>query len=100
VAAPLVAPPVPAPRGDRQQVVGYRTENPWQVHPSLRRSDNCVKNHFYSKLRKAVRKLNKVIQDHFDSDGYKAIGNGMLSKIIEITESKFKNNSKEDEEFV
>lgn len=47
-----------------------------------------------------MRKLNKAIQDHFDSDGYKTIGNGMLSKIIEITESKFKNNSKEDEEFV
>lgn len=25
------------------------------------RTDNCVKNHFYSNLRKAIRKLNKVI---------------------------------------
>lgn len=81
-------------------MVSYCTEDSWQVHLPLHRSDNCVKNHFYSKLRKAMRKLNKVIQDYFDSDGYKIIGNGMLSKIIEITESKFKNNSKEDEEFV
>jgi len=29
------------------------------------RTDNCVKNHFYSKLRKAVRKLNKIIHDNF-----------------------------------
>jgi hypothetical protein len=25
------------------------------------RSENCIKNHFYSKLRKAVRRLNKLI---------------------------------------
>jgi len=25
------------------------------------RSDNGVKNHFYSRLRKAIRKLNKII---------------------------------------
>lgn len=26
------------------------------------RSDNCVKNHFYSRLRKSLRKINKVVQ--------------------------------------
>jgi hypothetical protein len=63
------------------------------------RSDNCVKNHFYSKLRKAVRKLNKVIHDLYSFD-FRIIKNCMLSKIIEVTESKFKTNAKEDEEFV
>lgn len=29
------------------------------------RTDNCVKNHFYSNLRKAIRKLNKVIAQNF-----------------------------------
>ncbi len=28
------------------------------------RTDNCVKNHFYSNLRKAIRKLNKFIGEN------------------------------------
>lgn len=28
------------------------------------RTDNYVKNHFYSKLRKALRKLNKFIEEN------------------------------------
>jgi len=29
------------------------------------RTDNYVKNHFYSKLRKAIRKLNKIIEENY-----------------------------------
>lgn len=28
------------------------------------RTDNCVKNHFYSRLRKGLRKINKFIDDY------------------------------------
>ena len=31
------------------------------------RTDNCVKNHFYSNFRKAIRKLNKIITENFKS---------------------------------
>jgi hypothetical protein len=29
------------------------------------RTDNCVKNHFYSKMRKGIRKLNKIIYQNY-----------------------------------
>lgn len=29
------------------------------------RSDNDIKNHFYSKIRKGLRKINYVIKDYF-----------------------------------
>ncbi len=61
------------------------------------RSDNCVKNHFYSKLRKSLRKLNKLNHDYFE-DEFKVIRECVLSKIIKTTESKFKTSSKIDEE--
>lgn len=48
------------------------------------RSDNCVKNHFYSKIRKSARKLNKIIHE-IHKEEYRPIKNCMLSKIIEIT---------------
>lgn len=35
------------------------------VLTNLYRTDNCVKNHMYSKLRKAIRKLNKTIAKEF-----------------------------------
>ena len=40
-------------------------KNAWKVIIILRRNDNTIKNHFYAKLRKAVRKLNKFIQGNF-----------------------------------
>jgi hypothetical protein len=48
-------------------------------------------------LRKAVRRLNKLITDYF-SIQHKYIKENVLSKIVKTTESKFKNNSKIDEE--
>lgn len=68
-----------------------------QVTDHLARSDNCVKNHFYSKLRKSVRKLNKLINDYFREE-YKPIKESVLSRIIKTTQSKFKNSTKIDEE--
>jgi hypothetical protein len=59
--------------------------NPRQVHLPLRRSDNCIKNHFYSKLRKILRKLNTVIHGHLRRE-YRQINIGTLYKIVEATE--------------
>ena len=55
------------------------------------RTDNCVKNHFYSKMRKAIRKLNKVIHQYFRKE-LKEIKFTVLYKIVEATDEKFKNN--------
>ena len=60
------------------------------------RSDNCVKNHFYSKLRKSLRRLNKIIQDVLKK--HLPIRGAVLSRIMKTAESKFKNESKVDEE--
>ncbi len=45
------------------------------------RSDNEVKNHLYSKLRKALRKLNKVIKENFKKE-FKEIKQNLIYKII------------------
>lgn len=53
------------------------------------RTDNCVKNHFYSNFRKALRKLNKVISENFKAQ-IKEIRPIVLYKIIEATDEHFK----------
>lgn len=53
------------------------------------RTDNCVKNHFFSKLRKSVRKLNKLIHEHFRKE-FKEIRLLVINKIVEATDEKFK----------
>jgi hypothetical protein len=53
------------------------------------RTDNCVKNHFYSKLRKILRKLNNIIYYHFRKQ-YREININIVYKIVEATEEKFK----------
>lgn len=61
------------------------------------RTDNCVKNHFYSRMRKAIRKLNKTIHQNFKRD-YREIKMPVLYKIVEATDQKFKSNTIIDEE--
>lgn len=51
-------------RVDRQQVVGHRTASPRQVYHFPTRTDNCVKNHLYSRLRKNLRRVKRVIAEH------------------------------------
>lgn len=48
------------------------------------RNDNCVKNHFFSRLRKGLRKLNKIIVQEYKKT-IKEIKNIVLYKIIEVT---------------
>ena len=54
------------------------------------RTDNCVKNHMYSKLRKAIRKLNKTISREFKKE-FKEIRQTVLYKIIEATDIAVRN---------
>ena len=55
-----------------------------------------MKNHFYSKLRKALRHLNKSIKKNFKKD-FKELKIGALYKIIEALEDRFNENSIVDE---
>ena len=75
----------------------YLKSYPEGKNKKLSRTDNCVKNHFYSKLRKAIRKLNKTIHDHFRRE-FKEIKITILYKIIEAADEKFKNSPSIDEE--
>ncbi len=53
------------------------------------RTDNIVKNHFYSKLRKSMRKLNKIISKNFKRE-FKELKIGVIYKIVEGFEEQFK----------
>jgi hypothetical protein len=44
-----------------------------------------VKNHFYSLLRKALRKINKVIQEEYKRE-IKEIKPNILYRIVEVSE--------------
>jgi hypothetical protein len=63
-------------------MVHYLPASTWKVKEYLLRSDNCIKNHFYSKLRKTIRKLNKIILEHFVQD-FRELKEKTLYKIIE-----------------
>jgi hypothetical protein len=67
-----------------------------QVVRTLSRSDNCTKNHFYSRLRKALRRLNKTIAERFHKE-YREIKIDLLYKIIEIAEENFRGEMRLDE---
>lgn len=53
------------------------------------RTDNNIKNHFYSTLRKGLRKLNKVILDIKFKGQFKEFKGNILSKLITVAEDKF-----------
>jgi uncharacterized protein with NRDE domain len=60
-----------------------------QVPPSPYRTDNSVKNHFFSKLRKSLRRLNKIINEEFKRE-IREIQTKVLYKILEACDEKFK----------
>ena len=60
-----------------------------KVKISICRTDNCVKNHFYSKLRKSLRHLNKIVKKNFKKE-FRELKIGALYKIIEGFEEQFK----------
>jgi len=50
------------------------------------RTDNSIKNHFYSTLRRSLRRINKSLGDKNSTAQVKDIKPGVLSKIMNITE--------------
>lgn len=59
-----------------------------EVPPSPPRNDNSVKNHYHSKLRKTLRKLNKCISDHLGAT-LKPLKNNVISKIVQTAEGMY-----------
>ena len=53
------------------------------------RTDNCVKNHFYSRLRKSLRKVNGAIQATMKKM-YRPLQMNTIYKIVEATEEMFR----------
>jgi hypothetical protein len=91
-------PPHPAIR-IREQVVFHLRKTAGKVPPPPHRSDNCVKNRFYSKLRKSTRRINKFITDQLNSQ-YEEITPRLLSNLIETSELRFHPNAKVNEETI
>ena len=62
---------------------------PAGIYRSDSRSDNSLKNHFYSRLRKILRKINAVIEARFKKK-FKPIQLVTIYKIVEAVEEQFK----------
>lgn len=62
------------------------------------RTDNAVKNHFYSRLRKALKRLNRVIAGLARRE-LREVKPNVLYRIVEVAEEKFKEIPKFDREF-
>jgi hypothetical protein len=76
----------------------HRLSTRGKVLPTPPRTDNCVKNHFYSKLRKALKKLNRVVKRSLKKE-LKEVKPNVLYRIVEVVEEKFKEIPKFDKEF-
>ena len=65
------------------------------------RTDNCVKNHFYSTLRRSFRRLNRFVSECSKlKNGLKELKPVMLSKLVAAAEDKFDNKLKLSQELV
>lgn len=61
------------------------------------RTDNSIKNHFYSTLRRSLRRINKSLGDKNSTAQVKDIKPGVLSKIMNITEKANSSSQQQDE---
>jgi len=61
------------------------------------RTDNSIKNHFYSTLRRSLRRINKSLGDKNSTAQVKDIKPGVLSKIMSVTEKASAGQSIVDE---
>lgn len=62
------------------------------------RTDNCIKNKFYSKLKKTLRRLNNAIK-RFMGKGYGEIQQKTLYRIMEASQDSFQEQQILSEEF-
>lgn len=56
-----------------------------KVHLNLFRTDNAIKNHFYSTLRRSLRRLNKFLGSKNSTSLMRDIKPSVLSKIFDST---------------
>lgn len=68
---------------------GHRQAAGRQVTLFPLRSDNCVKNHFYSRLRRALKRINATVQQQNRKD-LKEFKPAILYRVVEVAEEKFK----------
>lgn len=66
-----------------------------EVALSVDRSDNSVKNHYHSRLRRALRKINRCISDQLGSH-CKLLKINMLSRIIQAAEGYYCEGASEE----
>lgn len=71
---------------------------PPEVTITLLRSDNSIKNHFYSTLRKAFRSINRYITTHKRRTEQRPFKKNILSKIILLAEESFRQTLQVDRE--
>lgn len=64
------------------------------------RSDNSIKNHFFSKLRMSVRHLNKKLSERDLVGKPRSVKMHVLYKIMSVCEERFKHDSPYTEEFI
>ena len=57
----------------------------WQVLSPLFRTDNAIKNHFYSTLRRSLRRLNKFLGSKNSTSLMRDIKPSVLSKILDYS---------------
>jgi hypothetical protein len=60
------------------------------------RTDNHIKNHFHSKLRKGIRKLNKEIKQHYKKS-IKPFKLNIIYKVVEGSDYRFSDKAFLDE---
>jgi hypothetical protein len=88
---------VPFAQLKREQVGGGGPQFAGQVRRGQLRNDNCVKNHFYSKLRKSLRTINKIAKLHLNKE-VKEISDVVIYKLTEATDDALKANSETSKE--
>lgn len=66
----------------RQQMEDHIQAIPRQVAPSLSRTDNSIKNHFYSTIRRCLRRINKLQGEKNSTLKMRTIKPYVLSKIL------------------
>lgn len=82
-----------------QPLGSHLPESPREVHFGLWRSDNCVKNHFYSRLRKSLRTVNRIAKQ-FLKKQVKEISDVVIYKLTEATDEALKEKKEISEEVI
>jgi|JI6StandDraft_1071083.scaffolds.fasta_scaffold00480_35 hypothetical protein len=72
--------------GNKWSEIAKELDGRYAWHRS--RPYNCIKNHFYSALRKGLRKINLHIQARFKRSEARPVSSHFLSKVLLLTEEK------------